>query len=102
MQEYGVAFCLAPGCALQRTPFDAVSQESWSEDPVLTGLCALFFCKGVQTHGAAIPAHRYPAAQSGHSRLRLRDIYALPFEIAAARVQGSAAAGLYRQRGSPR
>ena len=83
MQEYGVAFCLAPGCALQRTPFDAVSQESWSEDPVLTGLCALFFCKGVQTHGAAIlRAGTLP--RSLEIRLSsLRDIYALPFEIAA-------------------
>ena len=83
MQEYGVAFCLAPGCALQRTPFDAVSQESWSEDPVLTGLCALFFCKGVQTHGAAI-LRTGTLPRSLDIRLSsLRDIYALPFEIAA-------------------
>ena len=83
MQEYGVAFCLAPGCALQRTPFDAVSQESWSEDPVLTGLCALFVCKGVQTHGAAI-LRTGTLPRSLDIRLSsLRDIYALPFEIAA-------------------
>ena len=83
MREYGVSFCLAPGCALQRTPFDAVSQESWSEDPVLTGRCALYFAKGVQTYGAAIlRAGTLPRSLD----LRLssfRDIYGLPFEIAA-------------------
>ena len=82
MREYGVSFCLAPGCALQRTPFDAVSQESWSEDPVLTGLCALYFAKGVQAYGAAIlRAGTLPRSLD----LRLssfRDIYGLPFEIA--------------------
>ena len=82
MREYGVSFCLAPGCALQRTPFDAVSQESWSEDPVLTGRCALYFAKGVQVYEAAIlRAGTLPRSLD----LRLssfRDIYGLPFEIA--------------------
>ena len=83
MREYGVSFCLTPGCALQRTPFDAVSQESWSEDAVLSGLCALFFAKGVQTQANAI----LRAGTLPHSlELRLaafRDVYGLPFEIAA-------------------
>ena len=83
MREYGVSFCLAPGCALQRTPFDAVSQESWSEDPVLTGRCALYFAKGVQVYEAAIlRAGTLP--RSLDMRLSsFRDIYGLPFEIAA-------------------
>ena len=82
MREYGVSFCLAPGCALQRTPFDAVSQESWSEDPVLTGRCALYFAKGGQVYESAIlRAGTRPRSLD----LRLssfRDIYGLPFEIA--------------------
>ena len=83
MQEYGVSFCLTPGCALQRTPFDAVSQESWSEDAVLSGLCALFFAKGVQTHGAAVlRAGTLPHTLS-LSLSSFRDVYGLPFEIAA-------------------
>ena len=82
MREYGVSFCLAPGCALQRTPFDAVSQESWSEDPVLTGRCALYFAKGVQVYEVAIlRAGTLP--RSLDMRLSsFRDIYGLPFEIA--------------------
>ena len=83
MREYGVAFCLAPGCALQRTPFDAVSQESWSEDPVLTGACALNFAEGVQTSAAAI-LRTGTLPRSIEIRIgSFRDIYGLPFSIAA-------------------
>ena len=83
MQEYGVSFCLTPGCALLRTPFDAVSQESWSEDAVLSGICALFFCKGVQTHAAAVLRAGTLPHSLELSLSAFRDVYGLPFEIAA-------------------
>ena len=83
MREYGVSFCLTPGCALLRTPFDAVSLEAWSEDPVLSGLCACFFAKGVQTYESAI----LRAGNLPHSlELSLpafREVYSLSFEIAS-------------------
>ena len=59
-----------------------MSQESWSEDPVLTGRCALYFAKGVQVYESAIlRAGTLP--RSLDMRLSsFRDIYGLPFEIA--------------------
>ena len=59
-----------------------MSQESWSEDPVLTGRCALYFAKGVQVYEVAIlRAGTLP--RSLDMRLSsFRDIYGLPFEIA--------------------
>ena len=83
MREYGVSFCLAPGCALIRTPFDAVSQESWSEDPVLTGICALYFAKGVQAHANAILRAGTLPHSLELSLSAFRDVYGLAFEIAA-------------------
>ena len=82
MQEYGVAFCLMPGCALLRTPLDAAQAEVWSEDPVLSGLCGMFFAKGVQVHAAAIARAGALAHNLVMPLAAFRELYGLSFEIA--------------------
>ena len=42
---------IAPGVNLHRTPYCARNHEYYSEDSILTGLCAVAFCEGAEAKG---------------------------------------------------
>ena len=83
MKEYGVALWLAPGANLQRTPRQPGFWECWSEDPVLSGLCAAAMAAGVGENGAAVLRTADTRRALAVSLPAWRDLYALAFEIAA-------------------
>jgi hypothetical protein len=83
MAEYGVQFWLAPGANLQRTPRQPGFFETWSEDPVLAGVCAAALAEGVQPYGTAVLRTVDPRRSFDVSQSAWRDVYALGFEIAA-------------------
>lgn len=81
MAEYGVDLWLAPGANLLRTPRQEAFCECWSEDPVVSGLCAMAMAHGVSHYGA--PVLRAIEPDSGAlSQRAYREVYALAFEIA--------------------
>ncbi|MBQ3282517.1 MAG: glycoside hydrolase family 3 C-terminal domain-containing protein [Atopobiaceae bacterium] len=51
--------CICPGVNIHRTPYCARNHEYYSEDPVLTNLCAMAFCKGASSKGLATQAKHY-------------------------------------------
>ena len=81
MREYGVDLWLTPGCNLLRTPRQHAFASSWSEDPVVSGLCAMALASGVRTYGAPVlrSCANMPVTLS---QAAYRSVYALPFEIA--------------------
>lgn len=81
MSEYGVDLWLAPCVNLLRTPRQTGFAECWSEDPVVSGLCARAIADGVRPFGA--PVLRSGAAEpAALSQSACRGLYALGFEIA--------------------
>ena len=83
MREFGVTFCLAPGCELQRTPQQPGFAETWSEDPVVSGLCAQAFAQGMQNFGAAVLRAAYLPHELALDLVSFRETDGLSFEIAA-------------------
>lgn len=82
MAEYGIDLWLAPGANLLRTPRQEAFCECWSEDPVVSGICAMSIAHGVEHYGA--PVLRAIAPAEGElSQHAYRQLYALPFEIAS-------------------
>ena len=81
MAEFGIDLWLAPGANLLRTPRQAAFCECWSEDPVVSGLCAAAAARGASHYGAPVLRAVQPA--SGElSQNAYRSLYGLPFEIA--------------------
>ncbi|MBR4210666.1 MAG: glycoside hydrolase family 3 C-terminal domain-containing protein [Lachnospiraceae bacterium] len=81
----------APGINIHRTPFGGRANEYFSEDPLLTGLCAGAEVKGMQSRGVIAVLKHYAfndeeAARNGISiwlnEQAAREIYLLPFEYA--------------------
>ncbi|HHV10799.1 MAG TPA: beta-glucosidase [Clostridiales bacterium] len=90
---------LAPAINLHRNPLGGRNYEYFSEDPVVTGICGLYICKGVAENSSvtACPKHfainEQETYRRGSSRLSIdaadsivsertaRELYLKPFEI---------------------
>ena len=83
MAELGVQLWLGPDAGVMRSPQEKRFAEKWSEDPVVCGTMTAALAAGAWPYGtAALHAQSLPETVSV-SQSALRDVYGLPFEIAA-------------------
>lgn len=98
-EQLNVDSWLAPALNLQRNPLGGRNFEYFSEDPVVTGICGLYICKGVAetTQVTACPKHfaineqetyrrgstrnGFDAVDSIISERVARELYLKPFEM---------------------
>lgn len=88
----GAHVLLGPTVNMQRSPLGGRAFESFSEDPVLAGNCAAAIVSGIQKKGVVAAIKHFVANDQEHERMAvdslvtnraLREIYLLPFQIAA-------------------
>ncbi|KAF9235301.1 glycoside hydrolase family 3 protein [Melanogaster broomeanus] len=82
---------LAPTCNIQRNPLGGRSFESFSEDPLLSGLIAAAYVNGVQKGGIGSTIKHFVCNDKENDRMAydsilseraLREIYLMPFMLA--------------------
>lgn len=105
MEEFGITLWLAPGMNIQRNPLCGRNFEYYSEDPVVSGMCAVAETQGVQSHpGLGTTIKHFAcnnlednrAYNNSHVAERaLREIYLKGFEIAVRDAQPMAVMSAY-------
>lgn len=88
----GIHAVLGPTVNIQRSPLGGRGFESFAEDPVLSGLLAAAYCNGIQSEGVLATIKHFVCNDLEHQRSAvdvrvsdraLREIYLLPFMLAA-------------------
>jgi beta-glucosidase len=87
----GAAVVLGPTMNIQRGPLGGRGFESFSEDPVLSGHLAGYYCRGLQQENIAATLKHFVCNDMEDERMAvnvmvtqraLREIYLLPFQLA--------------------
>lgn len=105
MEHFGIALWLAPGMNIQRDPLCGRNFEYYSEDPLLSGLCAAYITLGVQSHsGCGTTIKHFACNNQEDNRMHcnahvplqaLREIYLRGFELAVRLAQPKAIMSSY-------
>ena len=82
MREFGVDLWLAPSATVHRDPRSDCYHGAFSEDPVVSGLCAAWLIQGCQQHAMAALRHVESAVEITVTERTLREFELLGFEIA--------------------
>lgn len=109
-RRLGVDVVLAPMINIPRSPLGGRAFECYGEDPLLAGSMAAAWIRGVQSAGVAATPKHFIGNDAERARARvdcqideraLREIYLLPFELAARAGAWAVMAAYNRVNGTP-